>query len=78
MVTIADLTFSPKSKSLNLIQGMASVNKVELSKFADNTAVYAVRHTGSTDELATTLDQFYQEQFEITGLKSGEISMRMK
>jgi len=69
MVTIADVSFSQKSQSLNLIQGMAAVNKVELSKFADNTAVYAVRHTGSTDELATTLDQNYREQFEITGMK---------
>jgi len=78
MVTVADVTFSQKSKSLDLIKSIKGVSKAELSKFADNTATYAVRYSGSTDDLATNIDKNYHGQFEITGVSSGKIAMKMK
>lgn len=78
IVTVSDVTFPQKSKSLNLIKSIDGVSKAELSKFENNTATYAVRYTGSTDDLATLIDKNYKEQFEITGVKSGEIDMKMK
>ncbi len=78
MVVISNVTFSQKSQSQDLIEKTTGVNSVELSKFEDNTAVYAVRHAGTTDDLATTIDKNYSSKFEITGLKSGEIDVKMK
>lgn len=78
MVTVTGVSFSQKSQSLNLIKNIKGVNKVDLSKFANNTAIYAVRHTGSTDELATMIDKNYKGQFEISGVSSGKIEMKMK
>lgn len=78
IVKIADVSFSQKSQSLELIKKTLGVKSVELSKFADSEAIYAVRHTGSTDDLATSIDKNYGSRFEITGVKSGEIDMKAK
>jgi hypothetical protein len=78
MLTVNNVSFSQKSEILKLINSDAVVNKAELSKFADNTAVYSVRHSGSTDNLATEIDKKYGAQYEITGVKSGRITMQTK
>jgi len=78
MLIVNDVSFSEKSTLLNLIESHSEVKKAELSKFADNTAIYSVRHVGSTDELATIIDRKYGGQFEITGVQSGEIAMKSK
>lgn len=78
MLSVHDVSFSEKSTLLNLIKSTAEVKMAELSKFADNTAIYSVRHTGSTDELATVIDKKYGGQYEITGVQSGEIAMQSK
>lgn len=78
MLIVNDVSFSDKSTLLNLIKSHAEVTMAELSKFADNTAVYSVRHKGSTDELATEIDKKYGGQYEITGVQSGEIAMQSK
>jgi curli biogenesis system outer membrane secretion channel CsgG len=78
MLTVTDVSFSEKSTLLNLLKSNTEVKMVELSSFADNTAVYSVRHTGSTDQLATEIDSKYGGQFEITGVQSGKIAMKSK
>ncbi|SMO54861.1 Curli production assembly/transport component CsgG [Saccharicrinis carchari] len=72
------VSFSGKSTFLNLIKNNSAVVKAELARYADNTAIYSVRHTGSTDELATMIDANYGEQYEITGVQSGKIEVKMK
>jgi len=78
MLIVNDVSFSEKSTLLNLIKSHAEVTMAELSKFVDGAAVYSVRHKGSTDELATIIDKKYGEQYEITGVQSGEIAMKAK
>ncbi len=78
MITVTGVSFSQKSQSLKLIKSIKGVNKADLSKFANNTAIYSVMHTGSTDDLATMIDKNYKGQFEITGVSSGKITMKMK
>lgn len=78
MLIVHDVSFSEKSILLNLIKSYAEVTMTELSKFADNTAIYSVRHSGSTDELATFIDKKYGRQYEITDVQSGEIAMKLK
>lgn len=78
MVTVANMTFSQKSNTLELLKSTVGVKQVELSSFSNNTAVYSVRHNNSTDELATVIDRKYMGRFEITGTQSGKIIMRAK
>ncbi len=78
MLTVTDVSFSEKSTLLKLLQSNPDVKMIELSNFADNTATYSVRHTGSSDELATEIDKKYGGQYEITGLQSGMITMHSK
>jgi curli biogenesis system outer membrane secretion channel CsgG len=78
MLIVNDVSFSEKSTLLNLIKSHPEVKMAELAKFADNTAIYSVKHAGSTDELATIIDSKYGGQYEITGVQSGEIAMKSK
>jgi curli biogenesis system outer membrane secretion channel CsgG len=78
MITVSNITFSQKSAISDLIKNTAGVKKVDLSKFSNNTAVYAVRHEGSTDDLAVLIDKKYSGRFEITGTSSGAISIKSK
>lgn len=78
IVTITDVSFSQKNQSMAMIKSTAGVKKAELKSYSDNTAIYAVRFAGSTDELATSLDKKYNSQLEITGMESGKIEMKMK
>ncbi len=78
IVTIEDVSFSQKNQSLAMIKSTNGVNNAELKSYSDNTAIYAVRYKGSTDELSTSLDSKYHNQMEITGVESGKIEMKMK
>ncbi len=78
MVTVTNVSFSQKSNTLDLLRNTAGVKSAELSKYANNVATYAVKHNGSTDDLATVIDKKYAGRFEITEAASGKISMRLK
>ncbi len=78
VITVTNVTFSQKSNVLDWIKNTAGVKRTELSSFSNNTAFYSVMHSGSTDDLATVIDKKYIERLEITGTKSGQITMKLK
>ncbi len=78
MVTVSNVSFSQKSNTLDMLRNTAGVKSAELSKYANNVAIYAVKHNGSTDDLATVIDKKYAGRFEITGAESGKINMNLK
>ncbi len=78
LLTINGVSFSQKNQVLAQIKTVPGVNSCELKSYSDNIATFAVRHTGSTDEFAITLDSKTSGMAEITGLSSGKISMAMK
>ncbi len=77
-LVVNNVSFSQKNALLNSITGNSDVTKAELASFSDNTAVYSVMHTSSTDQLATEIDKKLNGRFEITGVQSGKIIMNMK
>lgn len=77
-VVISNCSFSQKSNTLELLKNTAGVKSAEVVKYENNIATYNIRHNGSTDDLATVLDKKYNGRFEITDLKSGKITMKLK
>ncbi|MBL7929691.1 MAG: hypothetical protein JNL47_09530 [Bacteroidia bacterium] len=77
-VVVSNCSFSQKSNTLDMLKNTAGVKSAELAKFENNIATYSVRHHGSSDDLATVIDKKYAGRFEITDLKSGKISMKLK